>query len=90
MLSIERIRELLAHLNLTDEEIEDIRATSWMLAAIAYDTWVLERAQDTKNYERISEGSAQGSTPLPSNGAISNTTHAQGQEAGDQVGQVQD
>ena len=90
MLSIERIRELLAHLNLTDEEIEDIRTMSWMLAAIAYDAWVLERAQDTKNYERISEGGAQGSTPLPSNGAVSDSAHAQGQEASDQVGEVQD
>lgn len=39
MLSVERTKELLSSLNLSDEESEHIRDISFMFAEIAYEAW---------------------------------------------------
>lgn len=37
MLSLDRTKELLALLNLSEEEMEDVRVLSWLLAGVAFD-----------------------------------------------------
>ena len=61
MLSIERTKELLADLHLSDEELEDIRSASWMLAAIAFDMWENERKEMKENERKTSSDEASGS-----------------------------
>lgn len=39
MLSVERTKDLLSSLNLSDEEAEHIRDISLMFAEVAYDAW---------------------------------------------------
>ena len=52
MLSFERTKELLSELQLSDEELEDVRAVSWMIAAEAFNMWSDER-KETKKDEHI-------------------------------------
>jgi len=37
MLSLERVRELMAGTGLSDEELEELRVLAWQLAALAFD-----------------------------------------------------
>ena len=39
MISVERTKELLASLNLTDQEAEEIRDISQLLTEVMYDDW---------------------------------------------------
>ena len=55
MLTIERTRELLATLNLSEKEIEEIRVLSWLLAGVTFDA--SQKRQEKEN-ERKSEGNA--------------------------------
>lgn len=56
MLSIERTRELLADLNLPDDQLEDVRVVCEMFCEVAYDAWRAE--QQTNEKQRATEGSA--------------------------------
>lgn len=40
MLSVERTKELLSSLNLTDDEAEHIRDIAFMFADLAYEAWM--------------------------------------------------
>ncbi len=53
MLSVERTKELLSSLNLSDEEAEYIRDISFMFADLAYEAWLDERKKiaDIKKQE---------------------------------------
>jgi hypothetical protein len=48
MLSVEQNRELFADMNLSEEELEDIRVLSWLLAGVAFDVWQKRREKNDK------------------------------------------
>ena len=52
MITIERTKELLASLNLTDEEAEEIRSITHMLTEIAYDDWWEKRKAKRNEKEK--------------------------------------
>ena len=55
MLSIERTRELLADLNLPDDQLEDVRVVCEMFCEVAYDAWRAEHVQKPDATEKLSE-----------------------------------
>ena len=52
MITIERTKELLASLNLTDQEAEEIRDIAQILAEIAYDDWWAKRKTKENGKEK--------------------------------------
>lgn len=48
MLSVEKTKELLASLNLTDKEAEEIRDIAYMLAELGFDDWRQKRKKDNE------------------------------------------
>ncbi len=48
MISVERTKELLASLNLTDQEAEEIRDITQLLTEVTYDDW-WEKRKAKKN-----------------------------------------
>lgn len=52
MLSVERTKELLSSLNLTDAQAEEIRDIAFMFADLAYEAW-------TSDKERIARSKMQ-------------------------------
>ena len=43
MITVERTKDILASLNLTDQEAEEIRDIAQLLAEVAYDDWWAKR-----------------------------------------------